>query len=183
MMPKIRRYEDRDFAEYASTLEKTTSWGKDARDELRAMLAKVNKEQIWVAEVDGRAVGFMILTSNDDGSLEVDWLDVRPDFQRRGIGTSLIKKAIEVGEARKVSQLSVHTAITNGKMIAFSVKNGFRIAEQLKDFYGKGRDALQLKKDCLNVLHSRGSLRMPSSKGDERSRAKRSQNCKDQEYW
>jgi ribosomal-protein-alanine N-acetyltransferase len=146
MMPKIRRYEDGDFAEYASTLEKTTSWGKEAREELKAMLAKVSKEQIWVAEVNARAVGFMILTSNDDGSLEVDWLDVHPDFQRRGIGTLLVKKAVEIAKARKMQALSVHTWPANEKMISFASKSGFEISETIKDFYGKGRDALRLKK-------------------------------------
>lgn len=146
MMQKIRRYEERDFAEYASTLEKTTSWGKEARDELRAMLAKVNKEQIWVAEVDRRAVGFMILTLNDDGSLEVDWLDVHPSFQHMGVGTSLVKKAVKIAKARKMQALSVHTWPTNEKMINFSSKNGFEISERIKHFYGKGRDALRLKK-------------------------------------
>jgi ribosomal protein S18 acetylase RimI-like enzyme len=146
MMPKIRRYEDRDFAEYASTLEKTTSWGKEARDELRAMLAKVSKEQIGIAEVDGRAVGFMILTSNDDCSLEVDWLDVHPDFQRRGIGTILVKKAVEIAKEKNCGFLSVHTWETNEKMMTFSIKNGFKIVECLRNFYGEGKDALLLKK-------------------------------------
>jgi ribosomal protein S18 acetylase RimI-like enzyme len=145
-MPKIRRYEDRDFAEYASTLEKTTSWGKDAEDELRAMFAKVSKDQVWVAEADRRAVGFMILTSDDDGSLEVDWLDVHPNFQRMGIGTLLVKKAVEIAKARKMQALSVHTWPANEKMINFASKKGFEISERIKDFYGKGRDALRLKK-------------------------------------
>jgi ribosomal protein S18 acetylase RimI-like enzyme len=146
MTQKIRRYEDRDFAEYASTLEKTTSWGKEARDELGAMLAKANKEQIWVAEVDRRAVGFMILTLNDDDSLEVDWLDVHPSFQSMGVGTLLVKKAVKIAKARKMQALSVHTWPTNEKMINFSSKNGFEIFERITNFYGKRKDAIRLKK-------------------------------------
>jgi len=42
----------------------------------------------------------MILTPNIDGSLEVDWLDVHPDFQRGGIDTSLVKKAVEVAKEK-----------------------------------------------------------------------------------
>jgi len=45
-MLKIRIYENGDFADYAATLEKTTSWGKEAENELRAILAKVSKEQV-----------------------------------------------------------------------------------------------------------------------------------------
>ena len=82
-MPKIRRYESRDFVDYAATLEKTSSWERKAAAELKARLEKLTRrEQVWVAEVGTRGVGFMIVSPNNDGSLEVDWLDVHPGFQR-----------------------------------------------------------------------------------------------------
>jgi ribosomal protein S18 acetylase RimI-like enzyme len=147
LMARVRKYRDRDFVDYAATLEKTSSWGKDSAEELRAMLEKMTgKWQVWVAEVSGRAVGFMILAPNVDGSLEVDWLDVHPDFQRIGIGTLLIRKAAKVAEAKKMSALSVHTWETNKKMIGCAFKNDFEVFERIRDFYGKGKDALRLMK-------------------------------------
>jgi ribosomal protein S18 acetylase RimI-like enzyme len=146
-MPKIRRYQSRDFVDYISTLEKTTSWGRHSRGELKARMEKLtSRDQIWVAEIDSRAIGFMILAPNTDGSLEVDWLDVHPSFQRMGVGTLLIKKAVKIAKARKIQALSVHTWPTNEKMINFSFKNGFEIFERITDFYGKGKDATRLKK-------------------------------------
>ncbi len=49
-MLHIRKYKDKDFNDYAATLEKTTSFGEETRSELEAILSKVDKEQIWVAE-------------------------------------------------------------------------------------------------------------------------------------
>lgn len=145
-MWKVRCYENDDFADYVATLEKTTSWGKEAENELKGMLTKVSREQIWVVDIDGKAVGFMILTENDDGSLEIDWLDVHPDFQRRSIGSALVKKACRIAKEKKKPSLSIHTSVNNEKMIKFSIKNGFEVVEQLKDFYGSQKDALRLKK-------------------------------------
>lgn len=147
-MPKIRRYESRDFVDYAATLEKTSSWERKAAAELKARLEKLTRrEQVWVAEIGARGVGFMILSPNSDGSLEVDWLDVHPDFQRTGIGTLLVEKAAKTAKAKKMKALSVHTWETNEKMLNFSAKNGFQVFERIKDFYGRGKDALRLKKD------------------------------------
>ncbi|MCJ7430289.1 GNAT family N-acetyltransferase [Candidatus Bathyarchaeota archaeon] len=149
-MPEIRRYESRDFVDYAATLEKTSTWERKAAAELKARLEKLTRrEQVWVAEVGTRGVGFMILSPNNDGSLEVDWLDVHPDFQRTGIGTLLVEKAAKIAKAKKMKALSVHTWETNQKMLDFSAKNGFQVLERIKGFYGRGKDALRLKKEIL----------------------------------
>jgi ribosomal protein S18 acetylase RimI-like enzyme len=149
-MPKIRRYESRDFVDYAATLEKTSTWERKAAAELKARLEKLTRrEQVWVAEVGTRGVGFMIVSPNNDGSLEVDWLDVHPDFQRTGIGTLLVEKAAKIAKAKKMKALSVHTWETNQKMLDFSAKNGFQVLERIKGFYGRGKDALRLKKEIL----------------------------------
>jgi ribosomal protein S18 acetylase RimI-like enzyme len=146
-MVKIRRYESRDFVDYVATLEKTTRWRKHAGKELKARLEKLTrKDQIWVAEIDSRAIGFMILVPNSDGSLEVDWLDVHPSFQRMGIGSLLVKKAVRIAKTKRMQALSVHTWATNEKMINFSSKNGFVFFERIKGFYGKGKDAIRFKK-------------------------------------
>jgi len=146
-MPKIRRYESRDFVDYVIALEKTTSWGRRSGSELKARLEKLtSKDQVWVAEIDSRAIGFMILVPKSDGSLEVDWLDVHPDFQRMEVGTLLVKKAVKIAMARKMQALSIHTWPTNEKMINFALKNGFEVFERIRNFYGRKKDAIHLRK-------------------------------------
>lgn len=146
-MAKIRKYEDRDFVDYVATLEKTMSWRRKAANELTARLEKLKRgDQIWVADVNERAIGFMILSLNKDNSLEVDWLDVHPDFQHMGYGTLLLEKATKVARAKGARWLSIHTQVTNKKMIGFTAKNGFDLFEKIKDFYGKRKNALRFRK-------------------------------------
>jgi len=147
-MAKIRRYESRDFVDYAATLEKTSSWERRAATELKARLERLKRrEQVWVADVGNRGVGFMILSPNDDGSLEVDWFDVHPDFQSTGIGTQLVEKAAKIAKTKQMNTLSVHASVTDQKMLDFAAKNGFQVFERIEDFHGKGKDALRLKKE------------------------------------
>ena len=144
---KVRRYRNQDFVDYAAALEKTTKWGKKATGELKARLEKLRRQdQIWVAEIDVRCVGFMILAPEADGSLEIDWLDVHPDFQHTGIGTLLVQKAEKVAKAKGLTTLSIHSSDRNKVMQGFAEKNSFVQFERLKDFYGKRKDALRFKK-------------------------------------
>lgn len=146
-MATVRKFEDRDFVDYALTLENTTSWKKKAGGELKARLERLRpQEQVWVADIGERAVGFMILSPNSDDSLELDWLDVHPNFQRMGIGTLLLEKAENVAKSKNIEALSLHTGKTNKSMIDFAIKNRFEVFEKVKNFYGKRKDALRLKK-------------------------------------
>jgi ribosomal-protein-alanine N-acetyltransferase len=146
-MIKIRPYENRDFNSYVKTLERTTELGNEAEQELRARIEKMTAgEEIWVAETDERPVGFMILSPNQDDTLEIDWLDVNPDFQRRGIATLLVRKAERIAKTKKYQALSVHTYVENAKMIMFLRRNGFEVFDKIKNFYGEGKDALRFKK-------------------------------------
>jgi ribosomal protein S18 acetylase RimI-like enzyme len=146
-MAAIRKYEERDFVDYVVALEKTTGWRRKAGSELKTRLERMKRgEQIWVAEISGRAVGFVILAPNRDGSLELDWLDVHPDFQRMGIGTLLVKKAEKVAKAKRRLALSIHTWKSNKQMVGFALKNDFQLFEVVKDFYGKRKNALYFRK-------------------------------------
>jgi GNAT superfamily N-acetyltransferase len=50
----------------------------------------------WVADVDGRAVGFVVVIFDEAaGSAEIEMLAVDPDHQRRGTATALLQFAFE----------------------------------------------------------------------------------------
>lgn len=118
--------------------------------------AEEGKEEIWVAEVDGRAVGFTVLEFTnvwgrggeafEEEGICIDWLDVHLDFQRKGIGKDLLRKAEERATGKGLRRLFTHTNVTNLAMINFASKNGFE--RHLKEFWGKGtEDAFLLVKD------------------------------------
>jgi len=161
---KIRRYEDRDFNDYASVLEKTWPQSlKGAEGLIRKRLETLNEkgEQIWTAEIDGKAVGFMLIYFENppcppelglEGEwLVIDWFDVHPDFQRKGLGTLLLKTAEQIAQNKNVSSIYTVIAVDNEKMINFSRKNGFKISKQMKDFWGRGTgNAFLLTKNVGN---------------------------------
>lgn len=160
MQVKVRPYEDCDFNDYVFILEKT--WPllrKEAEETINKRLETLYQkgEQIWVTRINGKAIGFMLLYFESPPSppelglegewLVIDWFDVHPDFQRKGLGTLLLKKAEQVAQDKNVSSIYAVTAVDNEKMLSFSRKNGFKISKCMKDFWGKGTgDAFLLTK-------------------------------------
>jgi len=159
----IRLYQDRDFVEYAETLLRT--WPcqdlHEARENVAIAVkhAKMNgNEEIWVAEVEGRAVGFVLLgftkvwghkgEAFEDEAVGIDWFDVHPDFQGKGIAEGLLLKAEERGRQKGLSHIFMYTSVRNLAMVNFASKNGFKFAKYLVEFWGKGTgDAFLLIKD------------------------------------
>jgi ribosomal protein S18 acetylase RimI-like enzyme len=86
-------------------------------DDVRAWFATtvLVEHDVWVAEADGRAVGVIALRGES-----IDQLYVRPEVQRRGIASRLLREARR-GRAR----LRVSTAEWNEPARAFCEKHGF----------------------------------------------------------
>lgn len=74
----------------------------------------------WVAEDDDRIVGFMSLLSHESGAQEVGGMFVHPNCHRKGIGTRLMNKAIEL---KSSVMLEVFEKNTTGR--AFYEAYGF----------------------------------------------------------
>jgi len=158
----IRLYKNTDFDDYASTLLLT--WPCDSIQEARenVMLAvkrlEMGDEEIWVADVAGKAIGFITIgftkvwghkgESFENEAVGVDWFDVHPDYQRKGIAMQLLKKAEERGREKGLHLLFMYTSVKNLPMINFASKNQFRFDRYLEEFWGKGTgDAFLLVKD------------------------------------
>jgi len=88
-------------------------WRLRFRDEISAT------EQVWVAEVNGRIVGFLAV-KQAAGYLHQLFVD--PEWQRQGIGTALMTKA----KALAPEGLSLHTLEQNAEARAFWENHGFR---------------------------------------------------------
>ena len=158
---------DKDFEDYADALLKT--WPcesiKEARENVTIAVNKAKEgkegEEIWVAEVEGRAVGFMLLEFTrvwghageafEEMAACINWFDVHPNYQRQGIGQELLLKAEGRAKEGGFKRIFAHTATSNLAMINFASKNGFKFAKHLKEFWGKGTgDAFLLIKDSLS---------------------------------
>jgi GNAT superfamily N-acetyltransferase len=117
MRPRIRPFEDQDadtvvdlslraWAPVFASLEQTLGseifrrlhpdWREDQRRAVEDVLA-AKKGRVWVAEVDGTAVGFVAIEVFDpERSMgETSMLAVDPDYEGGGIGTALTEFALD----------------------------------------------------------------------------------------
>jgi ribosomal protein S18 acetylase RimI-like enzyme len=74
---------------------------------------------VWVAEVDGRPVGYLALTGSS-----LDQLYVAPGYQGRGIGSQLLDKAKALSPVR----LRLYAFQSNHRARAFYEARGFTAA-------------------------------------------------------
>jgi ribosomal protein S18 acetylase RimI-like enzyme len=65
-------------------------WKVDQREAIEKVCTDGDKTIVWVAEVDGAAVGFVAYQLEAEGTTgEVQLLAVHPEYQNLGIGTEL----------------------------------------------------------------------------------------------
>ena len=55
-----------------------------------AYIERAEGDQTWVAEVDGRALGLMVLADQGFAAIDIHFLAVRRDVHRQGVGKALV---------------------------------------------------------------------------------------------
>jgi len=89
--------------------------------------------QVVVAEVSGEVIGFVLARLRRDLSLQTPHtlatiydLYVRPDWRQKGMGTALLKAALERLKARGATHVLVTAQVTNEAAIRLYRKLGFK---------------------------------------------------------
>lgn len=137
-----------------------------SRGELRRFLGMATAEAL-VAEEDGKPgvcpsdlsggpcappnplAGFAIGYLSGRRIAHVVTLDVRPERRRGGLGKILLEELLArlAWAGAREGRLEVSTE--NGGAIAFYEKLGFQGRRRLRDYYGPGRDAIEMGKKSL----------------------------------
>ena len=120
-----------------------------------SLFQKLLREFPWgfrVALSKDIVVGYCVLvrTNDYDSSLLIASIAVDPAYRRRGIGTDLIEDAISIGRThnrRHVRRIVLQVRENNESAISLYSKIGFRSMAIIPDYYGVGKDALEMSID------------------------------------
>ena len=105
-----------------------------------------NPDLCYVAEVQGRVIGGVSALMRDKEIGIIDDLAVAPKYQRKGIGSKLLKKAMEElrHKGAEIIALKIHYLCSDS--IPFYYKHGFRISGMVQDCFGQKQDAITMNK-------------------------------------
>jgi putative acetyltransferase len=132
-MIEIREYRDSDCAALAEIFQRAVreiarkdyspvqlaAWAPDVRD-IVAWGARRTAKLSFVAEYDGQVAGFTDL----DGAGHIDMFFVNPDFQRRGVGSAMLRFLAERGQSERLKRLFSEVSITAHPVFE---RHGFKV--------------------------------------------------------
>ncbi|WP_189349267.1 ribosomal protein S18-alanine N-acetyltransferase [Zhihengliuella salsuginis] len=111
------------------------------RDMFEAEVAQTDTRRYWVAEADGRVVGYAgmmcVLPIAD-----VQTIAVVPEFEGRGIGTALLEAMIGESRARGADNLLLEVREDNPRAQQLYTRHGFEQIHVRRNYYPGGVSAL-----------------------------------------
>lgn len=106
-MIETRAIQEKDHRDILAVAEALPEWfDSDARG--RAIPADLRHQHGFVALSEGKIVGFITLFFAE-GRLNIGWIGVSLDYQRRGIGSRLLACAEEFGRQHGVTEIATYT--------------------------------------------------------------------------
>ncbi|MDQ3866429.1 MAG: GNAT family N-acetyltransferase [Actinomycetota bacterium] len=88
-------------------------------------LAVLERETVFVAEVEGSAAGYVALEESDESRVRVDQLFVSPDHEGEGVGRQLLEYAEGYAIWRGARTLRVVVSEGDRRAITFYRERGF----------------------------------------------------------
>lgn len=106
------------------------------------------RDTFLVAEKDKDVIGFVIgIVQKKEGHVLV--IAIRDDYKKRGVGTFLMKKLIDVYKKKGITQLKLEVRASNVAALSMYRNLGFKITNRLKHYYENGEDGFLLRRENL----------------------------------
>jgi ribosomal-protein-alanine N-acetyltransferase len=97
-------------------------------------------------EPEDRVVGFIIgYTSGRGGAVYT--LDVHPTNRKKGVGSKLVGAMEEELRSQGARAIRLEAALENPEAMKLYRKAGYRERELVRNYYGRGRDAVRMWKE------------------------------------
>jgi ribosomal protein S18 acetylase RimI-like enzyme len=94
-----------------------------------SMIQRIERSIVYVAEVEGKVVGFAnYSTVRDGGKVELAAIYLYPEFQGKGIGTALIQQAVK--ELKGIKEIYINVEKDNKIGMNFYEAKGFEIVKE-----------------------------------------------------
>ena len=114
-----------------------------AGDVERLVGGEVHGIQGWAGEVGGELVGFLLMR-NAPGEVEILNIAVAARARRMGVGSGLLKHALEVARAGRAQRAFLEVRESNRAAIALYARHGFQPAGRRENYYSAPAEAALL---------------------------------------
>jgi len=104
-------------------------------------------EGFIVAEYGHKIIGFIIGVKINDILSKILMLSISKQFQNKKIGSDLLKNFIRKISEEGIKFVELEVRTDNIKAINFYKKHGFKIRNEIKDFYQNGESAYTMKRE------------------------------------
>lgn len=144
-----------DFAELAAIISSSPAWTCYGIDCSKAMkLFEQMKDTIYVAEINGKLVGFVTIRIDGVGNIGayIRMVAVDQVFRNSGIGAQLIDYISGIATAENVPNIFLICSVDNIKAQSFYERNAFKQVGIIKDLVSIGHDEIFYRK-CLGTLY------------------------------
>jgi ribosomal protein S18 acetylase RimI-like enzyme len=161
----IREYKDADYVacrslygelsrHYAEIYEDSAIAGDDPGRGFDKHLSLSNLRGIWVAEVNGKVVGFTGLLEylNEEGVVEIEPLVVSVALRDKGIGSKLVEHAKQKAREKGYRFITIGTGLRNEEAFKLYIKLGFDIVGGVELFQDLSPELGRTWKSGVEIL-------------------------------
>ncbi len=156
---KIRPLLEKDRASLLSMLVKTRSFTSTEIDVAMELIGIVLKDQAQkdyqiycMVDDQDQAIGYICYgpTPMTQGTFDLYWIAVDPDFQKQGVGSNLLDFLGKVVKELKGRMILADTSSMPHyeKTQHFYLRNGFQEVARVPDYYYPGNDRVTFCKKC-----------------------------------
>lgn len=128
------------------------------RNNIKIFDEEIDGDLIMVYEGD-YAVGMGRYSIHPDGTMWLETVRVRPDYQEKGIGTGIYEKYLEAAKEKSIKTIRLYTESFNEKSMALTKKMGYTIIQKYDYYSLKSEDnqadtnGFELENDIDKVMN------------------------------